>query len=89
MLVICCYITIYLKLQWLKTTINIYYFPVPVGKEFGVTQLGGSVSGDLMRLRRHLVLQSSEGLTEAGGPSLLIWRIHMSDRLVLGVSKML
>lgn len=60
-----------------------------MGKEFGVTQLGGSVSGDLMRLRRHLVLQLSEGLTEAGGPSLLIWGIHMSDRLVLGVSKML
>lgn len=54
-----------------------------------MTQLDGSVSGDLMRLRRHLVLQSPEGLTEAGGPSLLMWRIHMSDKLVPGVSKML
>lgn len=60
-----------------------------MGKEFGVTQLAGSVSGDLMRLRRHLVLQSPEGLTEARGPSLLTWKIHMSDKLVLGVSKML
>lgn len=60
-----------------------------MGKELGVAQLGGSVSGDLMSLRCQLVLQSSEDLSEAGGPSLLIWKIHMSDKLMLGISKRL
>ena len=41
-----------------------------------MTQLGGFISGGLMKLRCQVVLQSSEGLPGAGGPSPLMEGPH-------------
>ena len=53
----------------------IKYIPKPKKKN-PVTQLGGFISGGLMKLRCQVVLQSSEGLPGAGGPSPLMEGPH-------------
>lgn len=86
-LVIYCCITYDLTIHWLKTIINMYYFTVSVGLEFGSNLAGQFCSRSLVRLQSNsqLGLQSSEDLP--GLEDLPRWLFVMAGKLVLVVGR--
>lgn len=83
MLVVYCYATNLLQTQCPKTETCIFYLSIFVGQEFGSDLAGGSSLKSPMRLIRcWFGLQSSYGLTGAGGST---FRVTLSYDWQVGV----